>query len=202
VKRLTRIQAVNRIIKIKTGERVTTQDELETIPQAVEASEELDMAVVLIMTEFKWFYNTVENGQLTADNNGVVTLPNNLTYITIYSTDAAVQAMYLRPVGGEIYDTYNHTNNIGVGKTVRYNGKMTWDFEDLPAAFQFLAIAQARKEIAGSSAHFSSERLAVEEKRFNEAFQTANKFDDTLSGGRLRGPMTGRKYPPHNHGII
>lgn len=202
MKRLSRIQAVNEIIKMRTAERVSSEAELETLPQAVSASDDLDMAVTHILTDFIWYFNTIENGVLTSDTDGIVTLPDSLTHLAIHSTDASVAVEFLRPVGGQIYDTYNHTNNIGTGRTVRYSGKMEWAFEDLPVAFQFLAIAHARKEIAGSGAHFSAQRLVVEETRFNEAFQTASKFDGFLSGGRIREPQTNRRRAPHNQGWL
>lgn len=195
---LTRIQAVNQIMKLKTGERVTTNGELDTIPQAVEANDELDIAVGRIQTDFEWFYNTVDNGVLTADGNGEAVFPDNLSYVNITSTSASVEVGYLRPVTGKIYNTYSHTYDIGSGSTVNYTGKLVWEFEDLPAAFQNLAVAQARMTITGGGSHFSPQRLEIETKAFNDAFQTANKFDNFLSGGRVRNPMPNRRTPPGN----
>lgn len=202
MKQLTRIEAVNEIIKIKSGERIATVGELETVPQAVTASAALDMATLHIQTDFKWFFNSIDNGELTSDNDGVVTLPDNLTFITFLSTTAGIEVLHLRPVDGKVYDIYNHTYNLGVAKTVRYCGKMAWDYEELPAVFQFLAIAHARKEIAGSSAHMSPQRLAIETQTYNDALQAVNKFDNTLSGGRVRDPMTNRRRPPYNRGYL
>ncbi len=202
MKQISRLDAVNKIIQIKSGERIATVGELDTLPQAVAANNELDLAVVHIQTNFKWFYNSIDNGTLISDNNGEVTLPTNLGFITILTTDAAVEPSWLRPVTGKLYDTYNHTYNLGTSKTVWYCGKLVWEFEDLPVVFQMLAVAYARQELAGGSSHFSPTRLQVEQQRFEEALMAANKFDNTLSGGRALDNALNRRKPPYNRGFL
>ncbi len=201
---MTRLEAVNEILRVKTGERIATEDELDTVPQAVEANTQLNNAVVRAMVDHKWFFNDIENGALTSDSSGEVVLPDDLSYIKFESTDAASQVRHLRPVYGKVYDIYKHTYNLGAaGKTVRYSGKMVWAYEALPTAFQLLAIAQARKDIVSGSTHISATRSAEEKLRYNEAFTTAQKFDDELSGGRLRNPNPyHRQRAPRNRGWV
>lgn len=202
MKQITRLDAVNKIIQIKSGERIASVGELDTLPQAVAANNELDLAVISIQTNFKWFYNTINNGTLLSDNNGEVALPTNLAYITVLMTDASVEPSWLRPITGKLYDTYNHTFNLGVSKTVYYCGKLVWEFEDLPVVFQNLAVAYARQEIAGGGSHFSPTRLQMEQQRFEEALMAANKFDNTLSGGRAIDSSLNRRKPPYNRGFL
>jgi hypothetical protein len=202
MKQYTRIEAVNRVMKIKSGERIATQSELDSLPVAADTSDELDFAVDFIQTEFEWFLNLVEEAAILADGSGNVVLPNNLAQVQFLRTDAAVQTHWLKPINGQAYDSYNQTFNLGAGKTVWYQGRNIWPFESLPLAFQMLAIAHARREIAGSGKHASPTRYAIEQKTYDNAFQTAMKFDDTLSGGRMRGPTWNRRRAPHNHGVL
>ncbi len=198
MKRLDRLTAVNKIMELKTAERISTNTELATIPQAVLANELLDFHTDKIQTDFKWFYTGQDDGQLVTDVNGEIVTPDDLSYITIYRTDSPVEPQHLVPVDGKIFDKYNNTYNLGTGKTVWFVGKRVWAFEKLPSAFQYLAIAAARLDTASGGAHFSPTRVSIEQKSFNDALQTAQKFDDTLSGGRVRNPMTNRRMPPNN----
>lgn len=199
---LSRIDAVNEIMRLKSSDRVTTESELNTLPQAVEAGIELDMAVTRVLVNYKWFFNDIENGQLLTNDDGEAILPSNITYISFLQTDAPVPTTFLRPVDGKVYDAYNHTFNLGTGRTIRYNGKLHWGFESLPVAFQLLAVAEARRHVVKANAHLSATRASIEEAAFNEAFTAALKFDDTLSGGRIRDPQPSRRRPPHNNGWL
>lgn len=202
MKQIDRITAINRILEVSSGERISTIGELSTIPQAVTAGTLLDLAVVTIQTDYLWNFNNIDEGATTADTDGQVTLPDNLGFFRACRTTASVEARHLKPVRGLVYDSFNHTFNLGSGTIVYWEGKLVWDFEDLPVAFQRLAIAQTRKDIVGGSNHLSPTRFQVETVTYKEAFQAAEKFDVFLSGGQFRGPDASRRYPPRNKGIV
>lgn len=199
---LSRIDAVNQIMKIKSGERISTEGELSTLPQAVEAGVELDYAVTEIMVQNKWFITDVDHASAVTNNDGELITPDNLGFITVERTDAAVSARHLIPINGKLYDKYNHTYNLGVGKTVWYNGKLVWSFEELPAVFQVLCIAKTRLNICTRGASFSPQRAQAESIHFQKAWNAAIMFDSTLSGGRVTGWSSNRNRAPRNRGVI
>lgn len=201
MKRLTRIEGVNRVVEMTSGETVATEEDLDTLPEAVKAGARLDLAVLEILTQYQWYYNGVQCQTRIADGSGQITLPDNLTYIT-FEQSSPILPQYLIPVGGYVYDKSNATNVLGTDATVTYSGKLFFEFEDLPAQFQFLAIAQVRKYIATGTSHISPARAAIEKDSWNDAFQACSKFDDMLSGGRARNWTPARAEHPHNQGFV
>lgn len=201
MKSLSRITAVNRIIEMTSGEVISNLTDLATIPVAVKASNQLDYSTDKILTELEWFYNTLNSLTLTANVDGEIILPNNLTQIE-FEQSTPVPVPYLSVVGGKVYDKRTQTTVLGTSASVTFSGQLTFDFEDLPFAFQMLAIADARLYIATGASHISPTRTETERKSYADALQTTQKFDDKLGGSRMRPLGSQRRRHSNNHGFI
>lgn len=147
---LTRIEAVNRILRAWGMARISTLDSSGSWPSltygtsdAGEAESILDEVTAEVLTE-RWDHAMVDlHKTYTADGSGFVDLDEGNENVLKVRGSGDYQAHALSIRSGRLYDNVNNTANFGNGATVTLDVIQNIAFENLDPALKSLAVNRA-----------------------------------------------------------
>lgn len=181
MKQLTLQQAVNRIAQCIDGSIVSDLEDPQN-RTVIQIQEALNTANEKAQTDNRWRFNKAPLRRLTADDDGNITLPTNMVYIS-FRTASSAQLPYLTVRGNKVYDSLNATYNIG--GTVEVEGHDFLEFNELPLAIQSYVIEKAKLEFFGLDTHLSAARVQMYQLTAKEAYQAALRWDSQQDFGNL-----------------
>lgn len=180
--RITKVEAVNRVLKSIDGTVIST---LDTEPQrgsVIKAVQALDVTTDDVQSNNVWGFSMEGPKTLTANDDNEIVMPDDLIHVTWRSwSNGSVKHLTAR--NGKVYNRKD--SNYTIPGQITYFGNSKWAFEECPYPIQAYIVERAKFDYFNSDVHLSPARASMASVKLKDAFTAALKWDSEQNGGML-----------------